>query len=276
MRTASVSATCSSETPPTSALPKTIRADLHERYASWIEQRGSELVNETRFFGYHLEQAARYKEELGQSDASLAERAGARLAAAGRTAAWRGDDRTAAGLLERALTLTRPTQVDVMTELDLARALGEREPAQGAAVAGWAAQRAHAAGDATGELLARVGAAAHRAEFAEVVAIDELEQLARAALPLLERAGNHARARVRLVGSRHLRGEFHGHNEEWAYAAEQAIHHGRLAGHVKRDLFHLPGALMFGPRPADEAILTLDALPPTTRIPTRCCAVLCC
>ena len=259
-----------------SALPKTTRADLHERYASWIEQRGSEPIERDEILGYHLEQAARYKEELGRPDAPLAERAGARLAAAGRTAAWRGDDRTAAGLFERALSLTRPTQVDVATELDLASALGERDPTQGAAVAESAAQRAHEAGDATGELLARVGAAAHRAEFAEVVAIDELEQLARAALPLLERTGNHAGLAYiwSVLGS--VVANFHGRNEDWAHAAERAIHHGRLAGHVRRDLFHLPGALMFGPRPADEAILTLDALLPDNPHPdpVLCRAVL--
>ncbi len=245
-----------------SALPKATRADLHERYAGWIEQRGSELVERDEILGYHLEQAARYKEELGQSDPALAERAGIQLAAAGRAAAWRGDDRTAVGLLQRALSLTRPTQVDVMTELDLATALAERDPVKGAAVAESAAAQARAAGDATGELLARVGAAAHRTNFEADPAVDELEQLARAALPLLEQAGNHAGLAYvwSVLGT--FVANFHGHNEDWACAAEHAIHHGRLAGHVDRNLFHLDAALVFGPRPADEAIVTLDALLP--------------
>ena len=62
------------------ALPKAIRADLHERFADWLEQRGAALVELDEILGYHLEQAARYKAELGKPDDVLAERAGERLA----------------------------------------------------------------------------------------------------------------------------------------------------------------------------------------------------
>ena len=144
------------------ALPKATRAELHERFADWLEQRGEELVELDEILGYHLEQAARYKQELGQPDATLAERAGERLAAAGRRALWRGDERAAAGLLERALELTRPARLDVVLELDLAAALSFRDGAKAAAIADAAAERARAAGDETGELLARVGAAYYR------------------------------------------------------------------------------------------------------------------
>ena len=63
------------------ALPKATRAELHERFAAWLEERGADLVELDEILGYHLEQAARYKAELGQPDAVLAERAGERLAA---------------------------------------------------------------------------------------------------------------------------------------------------------------------------------------------------
>jgi class 3 adenylate cyclase len=105
------------------ALPKASRAELHQRFARWLEQRGDDLVELDEILGYHLEQAARYKQELGHPDTTLAERAGARLAAAGRRARWRGDDRSAAGLLERALEMTRPSRLDVVLELDFASAL---------------------------------------------------------------------------------------------------------------------------------------------------------
>ena len=49
------------------ALPKAVRAELHERFADWLEQRGAELVELDEILGYHLEQAARYKAELGQA-----------------------------------------------------------------------------------------------------------------------------------------------------------------------------------------------------------------
>ena len=244
------------------ALPKATRAELHERFAAWLEQRGEELVELDEILGYHLEQAARYKQELGQADPTLAERAGERLAAAGRRALWRGDDRAAAGLLERALELTRPARLDVVLELDLAAALFRRDGAKAAAIADAAAERARAAGDETGELLARVGAAYHRSFFAADPAIDELERLARKALPLLEQAEDHAGLvhvwQALGYGVANFRGRF----EDWAHASEQALRHARLAGQRNSHLFRLETALALGPRPADEALRTLDALLP--------------
>ena len=74
-------------------------------------RHGEGLVELDELLGYHLEQAARYKAELGQADAALAERAAEHLAAAGRRALGRGDMRAAAPLLERALALTRPLRL---------------------------------------------------------------------------------------------------------------------------------------------------------------------
>ena len=47
------------------ALPKAVRADLHERFAAWLEEHGAELVELDEILGYHLEQACRYRAELG-------------------------------------------------------------------------------------------------------------------------------------------------------------------------------------------------------------------
>ena len=80
------------------ALPKAVRADFHERIAAWLEGH-SDLGEVDEIVGHHLEQAARYKRELGRPDPALAGRAGERLAAAGRRALWRGDHIAAAGLL---------------------------------------------------------------------------------------------------------------------------------------------------------------------------------
>ena len=97
------------------SLPKVVRADLHERFADWLEERGTDLVELDEILGHHLEQAARYKAELEQPDAALGERAAQRLTAAGRRALGRGDDRAAASLLERSLELTRPLRLDVLS-----------------------------------------------------------------------------------------------------------------------------------------------------------------
>jgi hypothetical protein len=173
------------------ALPKSTRADLHERFADWLEQRGADLVELDEILGYHLEQAALLRAEPGQAEEALAERAGDRLAAAGRRALWRGDEPAAAGLLERAIELVRPARLDVDLELDLAQALF-RDPRRGAAIADAAAERAREAGDPTADSLARVCAAYYRAFYEDDFALDELERLGQAAIPLLEEAENHA------------------------------------------------------------------------------------
>src|SRR5262249_23164178 len=52
------------------ATTKRLRAALHERYADWLEQRvGARLGEYHEILGYHLEQAHRYRTELGNPDA---------------------------------------------------------------------------------------------------------------------------------------------------------------------------------------------------------------
>ena len=50
------------------ALPKAERAELHEQFADWLAEHGDELVELDELLGYHLEQAYRYRQELGQAD----------------------------------------------------------------------------------------------------------------------------------------------------------------------------------------------------------------
>ena len=49
------------------ALPKAVRADLHTRFADWLDEHGDALVERDEIVGYHLEQASRYQAELGPS-----------------------------------------------------------------------------------------------------------------------------------------------------------------------------------------------------------------
>ena len=47
------------------AMPKELRAELHARFADWLEQIGAEhLAERDEIIGYHLEQAYRYRTEL--------------------------------------------------------------------------------------------------------------------------------------------------------------------------------------------------------------------
>jgi tetratricopeptide (TPR) repeat protein len=248
-------------------LPKSARASLHERFADWLDERGQELVELDELVGYHLEQAARYQAELGESGDTLAALAGERLALAGRRARQRGDERAAASLLTRALELTRPIRFDVHLEVDLSDALVWTEPQRAGGIADAAAERAHELGDEAAEALARVVAANSLGETDPAASLDEMEALARVAIPLLEKAGDH-------LGLAHVWYAlgFRVANslcrfEEHEYASQQALHHARLAGWPRNDLFHLDGALVFGPRPADEALDVLDAALGDTRHP---------
>jgi DNA-binding SARP family transcriptional activator len=90
-------------------LAKTERIKLHERLADWLA-RGATLNRalDDEVIGGHLEQAYRYRTDLGPADAQAAavgRRAAVRLAAAGRHAHVRGDSRTARTLFERATDL---------------------------------------------------------------------------------------------------------------------------------------------------------------------------
>jgi class 3 adenylate cyclase len=91
------------------AAPKELRAELHERFAAWLEERAGEHFSELdEIVGYHLEQGYRYRDSLGIVDneiGSLARRAGERLTLVGQRAVTRGDHRAAANLLERAFDL---------------------------------------------------------------------------------------------------------------------------------------------------------------------------
>ena len=93
-------------------------------------------------------------------------------------------------------------------------------------------------------------------------AVDELERLAREVLPLLEQAEDHAGLAyvwfVLGVGVANARARY----EDWAYAAEQELRHARLAGRRTISHFSIADPLVFGPRPADDALRTIDGLLP--------------
>src|SRR5439155_9898636 len=89
--------------------PKEERAQLHERFADWLERTAGGRVRELEeLLGYHLEQAYRLRAELGPPDRrakQLAADAGERLGAAGIRAWKRGDAPAAENLLGRAAEL---------------------------------------------------------------------------------------------------------------------------------------------------------------------------
>ena len=238
------------------ALPKAARSDLHRRFADWLQQHGGSLVELDEILGYHLEQAARYLVELGRDDSSLAEEAADRLAAAGRTALWRGDDRAARSLLERALALRK--RVDVHLVLDFAESRFTIDLQGGLAALEEAADGAEQAGDAAGAALARVAAALWR-EDSGAGSTEEVERLAHVALPLLEAAGDHAGlghvwSCLAFAVNRRRR------YDQVEQAAEQALRHFDLAGQKWNHPGRIMSALHWGSRPVAEALQRLDVL----------------
>ena len=119
-------------------LPKRDRADLHERFAAWLERRPVATPGDDDLIvGYHLEQAHRYCTELGDDGPAvraLAERALRLIAPAG-LAAERGDPHAAISLLRRAVALAPPghDRIEVLIALRGAlRTAGEREASDAA------------------------------------------------------------------------------------------------------------------------------------------------
>jgi hypothetical protein len=137
------------------SLPKAERAELHERFADWLElAAGDRLAELDEIMGYHLDQARAYRLALGPEDEhtrTLALRAGRRLAAAGRRAADREDVRAAARLLSQAeVLLAEDAPVRFETLLTLVHTFINEDYA----AALLAARQAEAVGAELGELAA--------------------------------------------------------------------------------------------------------------------------
>jgi class 3 adenylate cyclase/tetratricopeptide (TPR) repeat protein len=112
------------------AMPKEQRADLHQRFAAWLERAAGERVAEyEEILAYHLEQAYRYRIELGPPDErtrSLARDAAARLLSSAERADERGNFATARLLLGRCVEISEgrershalTTLAEVLAELN--------------------------------------------------------------------------------------------------------------------------------------------------------------
>jgi class 3 adenylate cyclase len=240
------------------ALPKAVRADLHVRFADWLDEHGDALVELDEIAGYHLEQAAGYRAELGYSDPEIANRAADRLAAAGRRASDRQDYRTGTALLSRAAELIRPYRLDVALELEAAWIEGEVDAHAALQAVEALAERAEAAGDLSGAMLARAFALSSRMHLGELSGVDEAAELCRAALPLEEERGDPRRLAL-LWEMLAAAANFRMQNDDHVHAAQQALRYRRRAGDSPSDVW-IEWPLILGPRPADEAMRMLDEL----------------
>jgi class 3 adenylate cyclase len=238
------------------ALPKATRADLHCRFAAWLEKEGQSLVELDEILGYHLEQAALYLAELGRSEGDVAREASGRLAVAGERARWRGDEKAARSLLGRAVTLVE--QPDV--HLAVAFATSHAAARDAAPLLEEAAGRADADADSAGAALARALAAKARLWTGECSA-EVAEELGLAALPLLEERRDHAGLAEIWFALANGVYNFRARSDKIAHAAEMARRYETLVGrpHNRSDALYAM-ALAEGSRPVDEALRLLNAL----------------
>ena len=237
------------------AVPKAARAELHEGFADWLERSGGSLGEQDEIVGYHLEQAYRYRVELGAGAGSqrhLSDRAGRRLASAGEQAFARGDHHASISLLSRAAALLTP---DDPLRLSLLSDLGTSlewagDPDGARAALDEAVERAAATGDER----SRMHALLLRRLFLEMGDAGEARRDAERALAVFEAAGDErglSRA-WRLLSE--LGREDMLVDEE---AMERALVHARGAEDVGEQIaiyWQVGFNIARGPTPVDEGI----------------------
>jgi class 3 adenylate cyclase/tetratricopeptide (TPR) repeat protein len=246
------------------AMPLASRAQLHERFADWLDPRPGEW---NEIVGYHLEQAHRLRTQLGTLDevsAELALRAGRRLGAAGRRALARGDVPGALNLLGRAASLLPVTSGE---RLHLLPALAEAATETGdlaradeilrdviAAAAAW--------GDRGLEVLAEIDRAYLREYIDPTTREERVLQTAERAIRLFEELGDdHGLAKAWSLRALAFwdRCRF----AEMEGVLERALVHAERAGDTRGRSLILKGlarAALLGPAPVEEALLRCEGI----------------
>jgi class 3 adenylate cyclase/tetratricopeptide (TPR) repeat protein len=269
-------------------MPKELRAELHERFAAWLEHvAASRRVEYEEILGYHLEQAYGYRTELAPVDDAVSElgkRAAGHLESAGRRALVRGDRPAATNLLDRAHALLPPGDSRLPGLLiELGAALQEHGDLDDAERRfAEAANAARALGSRSLELRAEL-----EQGFLKTLVDPEtgvsFRKLQETAIPELERLGDEQTLAVawRMVAHAHLldlRGA------EMEQALRRSIEHARRASDRRGELEGLVWLLRlhwFGPAPVDagirlceQTLAEADAEPGVASIATQVLGVL--
>jgi tetratricopeptide (TPR) repeat protein len=248
------------------SIPKATRADLHERFAAWLEARAGDRIAEfEEIVGYHLEEAHHLRVELSRGDARagvLGDRGAAHLAIAGRRAMSRGDSSGAAALFERAAAIMpedAPGRPEILVHLGgLLRETGDFARAD--KVLTLATELA--------ERLGQQSLGAHaRAERAYVAldsdprawesAADELG----AAAETLRQWRDHERLAevlVRLASAKFFRGQVLEAEQDLREASD-AVERIRVPALAVRIDWSLASFADFGPAPISEGLRRVDA-----------------
>jgi class 3 adenylate cyclase/tetratricopeptide (TPR) repeat protein len=250
------------------ALLKRARAELHERFVDWmVGVTGPRSLEWEEIMAYHLEQAFRYRLELGPLDrhaSELGRRAAALLASAGGRAFARGDVHAAGNLLRRAtdaLPKTDPERLRLLP--DLAEVLIEE--GQFAAAEGLLSEAVLGAariGDRRLHAIASLVRLVARYSTDPDGLGDEVMMEAARAVPTFEQLEDHEG----LARAWRLIAQVHGTSARYAEAeraVQQTIEHARLAGNhllVVRNYPPYAITALTGPTPVPEAMARCEEI----------------
>jgi tetratricopeptide (TPR) repeat protein len=251
------------------ATPKALRAELHERFATWlVGVAGDHVAEQEEIVAYHLERAYRLVEELGPlTDEADAIRGQAvdRYQACARRASERGDEAAAAALYRHAVDLLPPDDPDRPRALyALAHSLLVAfEAPRALAAANDALSAAAAAHDESLEWMARLDRTqAQLLVDPHARATDDVEQEFSEALEAFERLGNERGLAETWLAMSEL---------DWISCSfdralertERAAEHARVVGDgrlLQRALLKQQAAQMFGSTTPDLALRAIDGM----------------
>lgn len=237
--------------------PKALRSELHELFADWLTRRGEGY---DEFVGFHLEQAFKYRVELGHRGADsleLAARAADSLAVAGHRAGARGDTNAAIKLLRSSTNLVAASgheRPDVL--LDLGSGLTELGDPEAEHVLEAALTQAQAVGADTIASRARIELSYWRSRMDPRIDTAEMLKTARDAIETFKLARDErglSRAGLHIAWVHWFRSRC----GEMEAALEEALEHAERAGErqeISRILRDLARAAVIGPRPVKDGM----------------------
>jgi tetratricopeptide (TPR) repeat protein len=227
-----------------SGIAKEIRAELHERFAAWLDESESPYEE---IVGYHLEQAYRYRGELSPIDQALqalGDRASDLLAQAGERAFRRGDNAAAVNLLDRARSLQSDHASRLTLSVWLAEALestGKLEDARN--LLSDVIEEAGERGDQRNEWLARLRYASVSSSVApHEWTTDRLKETAERALRVFEALSDDRGLAVAWIQAAQVSGN-QKHHDQAARQYARALAHARRIGDEWGELIALLSAL---------------------------------
>jgi len=248
--------------------PKDVRADLHRRFATWLERTTGDRMGEyEEILAYHLERAARYLTELGrlgEETDKLIDAASRTLGSAGRRAIAHGDVSAAANLLGRAHDVLAEgdlRRLELMPELGLALTetgdLGRADELLDAAIA-WAME----VGNRGLESNARVVRVLLQESIDPEHRSEEAAGVLDRAIPVLEELEDD----LGLARAWRLLADVHwtlGAYAEADRALERALVHARKAGAVWEEaesLRQYAGSGLYGPATVPEVVARCERI----------------